>query len=172
MVTADDGLAALRDVIGAFGAFCGKKGAVNEADTRAQVIDRVLQEVCGWPRSEISREEHVERGFIDYSLTVRNKRFVAVEAKREGLPFVLPKPFGHKSLKINGVLTTDKEIVAAIEQVRGYCDDGVIRYGIATNGYTWIVLRCLREDMPWRQGMARVFPSLEYIAENFTEFWN
>jgi hypothetical protein len=66
MVTADDGLAVLRDTIAAFSAFCTKKGAVNEADTRAQVIDRVLQEVCGWPRSELSREEHVHRGFIDY----------------------------------------------------------------------------------------------------------
>lgn len=29
----------------------------------------------------------------------------------------------------------------------------------------------MREDGPWREGTARIFPSLEYIQRSFTEFW-
>ena len=43
---------------------------------------------------------------------------------------------------------------------------------MATNGYAWIIFRAIREDIPWREGTARVFPSLEYICEHFTDFWN
>lgn len=49
---------------------------------------------------------------------------------------------------------------------------GGIRPAIVTNGYAWTVFRAIREDMPWRDGLARVFPSIEYIEEHFTEFWN
>ncbi len=57
-------------------------------------------------------------------------------------------------------------------QVRGYCDDAGIRYAIATNGYAWLVFRAIREDVAWRDGSARIFPTLEYVEKNFTEFWN
>jgi hypothetical protein len=30
----------------------------------------------------------------------------------------------------------------------------------------------MREDMPWRQGHARIFPTLDHIEAGFTEFWN
>jgi len=119
-----------------------------------------------------SDEEHVERGHIDYSLYVRLRRYVAVEAKREGIAFVLPRSAGHKTLKLSGALLTDASVAEAVKQVRGYCDDAGIRYAVATNGYAWIVFRAIREDMPWREGSARVFPSLEYIEAHFSDFWN
>ena len=40
------------------------------------------------------------------------------------------------------------------------------------HSYAWIVFRAIREDKAWRDGNARVFPSLEHIAAHFTEFWN
>lgn len=172
MADLDEKLDALRQITAEFADFCALRGAVTEADTRAKVIDRLLREVCGWPESALSREDHVDRGYIDYVLTLQGRRFLSVEAKREGIPFSLPSTDTQRSYKLNGVLTTDAAINGAITQVRGYCDDAGIRYAIATNGYTWIVFRAIREDMPWREGRARVFPSLEYIAENFTEFWN
>jgi len=94
-----------------------------------------------------------------------------VEAKREGKPFTLPVT-ASKYLKLSGPLMTNSEVRAATNQVRGYCDDCGVRYAVATNGYAWIVFRAIREDIPWRDGSARVFPSLEYIESNFTEFWN
>jgi hypothetical protein len=161
---ADEGLEKLRAIAEEFGAFCDVRGAVSEADTRAKVIDRVLKEVLEWPESTISREDRSERGFIDYSLTLHTRPLAAVEAKREGIAFTIPETWRHPGYKISGALYTDQPIREAIEQVRSYCDDSGIRYAVATNGYAWIVFRALREDMPWRDGRAKVFPSLDYIA--------
>jgi hypothetical protein len=167
----DAALDTLRGIIRDFAVFVAGKGAASEADTRVKVIDRILVQVCGWPEGSIKREEHVDSGFIDYSLFVQTRRYLAVEAKKEGIAFTLPTTSA-KSLKLSGALLTDKPAAEAIRQVRGYCDDGGIRYAIATNGYAWIVFRAIREDTPWRDGKARIFPSLEYIEAHFTEFWN
>lgn len=184
MTNADEALAALRRIRIEFQDFCSAHGKVTEADTRAQVIDRVLEEVCGWPRAAIDRERHVrlatqeekddyaKRGFIDYCLVSSGKTLVCVEAKKEGIPFVLPHDLGNRSLKLSGVLTKSAEVRDAIMQVRTYCDNEAIRFAIATNGYAWIVFRAVRDDMPWKDGDAKVFPSLEHIEEHFPQFWN
>ena len=169
----DAGVQALRELSLEFVAFRKERGKVSEADTRAKVIDRILKEVLQWPENALSREDHVDSGFIDYTLCVHNRPYVAVEAKRDGIAFTLPAALSpHRHFKLNGALTTDTAIRDAVDQVRRYCDDQGIRYAIATNGYCWIVFRAIREDVPWRTGRARVFPSHEYIEEHFTSFWN
>jgi predicted type IV restriction endonuclease len=142
----DLALDALRKIAQDFATFLAGKGSVSEADTRANLIDKVLIQVLGWPESAVTREEHVDRGRIDYSLYLQTRRYVAVEAKKEGAAFTFPTA-AHRSLKLSGALLTDKPIAEAINQVRGYCDDGGIRYAIATNGYAWIVFRAIREDV-------------------------
>ena len=171
MISPDIGIDKLREIKSQFTNFCKLHGDVTEADTRANIIDRILTEVLCWPRENITREEHVQRGYMDYCLTVQNRRYIAVEAKKEGKPFTFPHDSKHKSLKISGSLLTDMNIKEAVLQVRGYCDDNGIRYAVATNGYAWILFRAIREDVPWRKGYARVFPSLEYILTHFTDFW-
>ena len=172
MQTPDQALENLRKIQSEFKEFCAKHGAITEADTRANLIDKILTQVCAWPENLIGREKHVERGYMDYSLLVQERRFVTVEAKKEGIPFVFPVEKQHKGLKLSGALLTQHAIHEAITQVRGYCDDEGIRYAVATNGYAWIIFRAIREDLPWRDGHARIFPSLEFIIANFTEFWN
>jgi hypothetical protein len=172
MYDPDDALEKLRGIYEEFNEFCEKRGAVSEADTRAKVIDRILKEICFWPESEISREDKVHRGFIDYCLCVHGRPYIIVEAKKEGIPFIFPDGKSHKSLSLSGTILTSKELSEAINQVRGYCDDTGVRYAVASNGYSWIIFRAIREDMPWRKGRARIFPSIEYIIDNFTEFWN
>jgi hypothetical protein len=171
MTTVDDALEKLQALATEFAAFCAKHGNVSEADTRAKLIDAILKDVCGWPEEAISREDHVDRGYTDYILSVPARRAVVVEAKREGLPFTMPVGPA-RSLKLSGTLLTDASTREAVTQVRGYCDDAGIRHAIATNGYAWIIFRAIRDDMPWRDGRARVFPSIEAIVERFTEFWN
>lgn len=172
MLNADEGLERLRQIQTEFSEFCRVYGRASEADTRVKVIDAVLKEVCGWPESEIQRERHVEAGYIDYVLTVASRRLIAVEAKKEGVVFGVPYEATQPWFKLSGTLATDKEVKNAIDQVRRYSDDSGIRYAVATNGYAWIVFRAIREDIPWRDGRARVFPSLDYILQHFTEFWN
>jgi hypothetical protein len=167
----DIALSALKTAIREFSEFVAAKGKASEADTRAKLVDKILIEVCGWPEHAIAREEKVHSGFTDYSLTLQNRRYIAVEAKKEGIAFEFPQT-SSRSLKISGSLLTETAISTAVNQVRTYCDDEGIRYAVATNGYAWLVFRAIREDMPWREASARIFPSLEYIVEHFTEFWN
>jgi hypothetical protein len=147
----DTALDALRGIIQEFRTFVAGRGSVSESDTRAKLVDRILVQVCGWPEDAMAREEHVDSGFI--------------------AAFTFPETTA-KTLKIGGSLITNKPIKEALEQVRQYCDDAAIRYAVATNGYAWIIFRAIREDIPWRDGSARIFPSPEYIENNFTEFWN
>lgn len=170
----DTALKTLKEIIKDFEAFCKSRGGASETDTRVKVIDRVLKEVLNWPESCISREDHVETGFLDYTLRLHDQPYVAVEAKREGSAFTIPHKMTERRYSLSGALMTDKRIKAAVDQVRTYCDDSdiPIKYAIATNGYTWIVFKAVREDISWKKGTARVFSSLEQIVENFTEFWN
>lgn len=173
MVHPDEALATLNQVKEDFNQFCDLKGNVSEADTRAKIIDKILTEVLGWPEQAIQRERHVHEGYLDYELEVHKKPLITIEAKKAGTPFVFPiQERVHRSLKLSGSILTIPEINEAISQVRKYCDDAGIRYAVATNGYAWIIFRAIREDMGWREGSAKVFPSLEYVIENFTLFWN
>lgn len=169
---ADIALNRLRDIEREFSDFIAEKGKASEADTRVKLIDRILKEVCAWPETELSREDHAESGFTDYQLRVRRQPFVVVEAKREGLSFIFPVGSSSRSPTLDGAIVTDPKIREAVYQVRQYCDDIGVKFAIATNGYTWIIFRAIRDDMPWKKGRARIFPSIEYIRDNFVEFWN
>ncbi len=162
----------LSDIMADFSAFLRDRGSSSEADTRAKVVTKVLVDVCGWPESEIDREGYSHAGYIDYRLLLNKKPHILVEAKRAGAAFSLPDNVQRKHYKLSGTLTTNQPIRDAIEQVRNYCDEEAIRYAVATNGDAWIVFRAIRDDIGWRQGTARVFPSLQHIYDNFTEFWN
>jgi len=173
MAHPDECLEKLKEISREFSGFCESRGNVTEADTRANLIDKILTEVLNWSNQAIGRERHVHQGYLDYELMVRNKSFITVEAKKAGTPFIFPvQQRIRKTLRLNGSILTIPEIKEAIYQVRTYCDDAAIRYAIATNGYSWIIFRAIREDMSWREGHAIVFPSIEYIIENFTHFWN
>lgn len=122
----DLALDVLKAIINEFRTFFASRGSVSEADARVKLIDRILVDVCGWPEGAITREEHVDSGFIDYSLAVQARRYVAVEAKREGVAFTFPE-MPCKTLKLSGAVLTDASIKKAVNQVRNYCDDAGIR---------------------------------------------
>lgn len=147
-------------------------GKTTEADTRAEFIDLVLRDVLEWPAGLIKREEHAESGYLDYTLLHRERPYLVVEAKKNAVEFKLPTPSTRKHYKISGTLQGSPSVKDAIEQVRRYCDDKAARYAIATNGEVWIAFRAIRDDMPWRDGMARVFHSRDYIEKNLVDFWN
>ena len=173
MVDPDNALDRLNQIEKEFQQFNELHGNVSEADTRAKIIDKILIQVLGWPEAAIQRERHVHEGYLDYELAVNKKSLITIEAKKAGIPFVFPTQERlHKYLKLSGSILTIEEINEAISQVRKYCDDAAIRYAVATNGYAWIVFRAIREDIGWREGNALVFPSLEYISQNFAIFWN
>jgi hypothetical protein len=167
----DLAFAALRRIRSEFNQFLVQTPAPTEADTRANLIDRILTEVCAWPDDMIRREAHVDSGYIDYSLLVRSRPYVNVEAKRTGVSFSFPLT-ASKTLSLSGPILSNRPLSDALKQVRGYCVDEGIRYAVATNGDAWIIFRAIREDMPWKDGLARVFPNLDVIEVQFTDFWN
>jgi len=151
---------------------CAKRGEVSEEDTRANILDRILHEVLEWPRDAVHREVYLKPGYLDYELVVGTSVAV-IEAKKSGKSFVFPyKKNTHKSYKISGSLSTDIDIKKAIEQTQHYCSERGIRFGITTNGYSFIIFRAIIEGMSWRDGSALVFVSPKDIESRFTEFWN
>jgi hypothetical protein len=173
MIDPDQGLSVLSEIYTTFGDFCQKRGQVTEADTRAKVIDRILKEALGWPEDAFSREVPVHQGYLDYLLTYGKRNLVLVEAKREGIPFEVPKTLRtRRKYKISGSIKTNSDIKEAIEQAHGYCIEIPVRYAVTTNGYAWLVFRAIREDIPWREGYLIVFESAGEIKDHFTEFWN
>ncbi len=168
----DDAYQAISEVFNDFSSFCSVRGTVSEADTRVKIIDRVLKDVLGWPEQSIIREESINGGFIDYTLTtVTRRRLLLVEAKREGVSFEVPNSTIKSQYKLDSSIKSNKELYSAIEQAQRYCNENATRYSIVTNGYSWVVFRALRDDIPWRTGVARVFKSAGDIKKNFKEFW-
>ena len=61
----------------------------NEAETRFQIIDRVIVECLGWPRGSLRLEQTQEgRAYSDYELG--EPRCAIWEAKRQNRTFELP----------------------------------------------------------------------------------
>jgi len=90
MDSPDLALKVIGEIITEFADFCRDRGGASETDTRVKVIDRILKEVLLWPEPQISREDRVESGYVDYCLSLQTHPYVAVEAKRQGKAFVLP----------------------------------------------------------------------------------
>ena len=112
----------------------------NEAQTRFDVIDRIIQNVLGWQHGQIKLEEHVEgtkAGYVDYILRAGD-RTIVVEAKRAGAAF--PSPTRVKKLKLSGsglLSSVRGEIAAAIAQTNDYAANKSADVVIITNGLCW-----------------------------------
>jgi len=147
------------------------RGRVTEADTRANVIDRLLHEVLGWPRLDVKRELHVASGFVDYVLS-HGRPLLVIEAKAEGESFHFPFAKSRPRKRTIQTLCGDPILKSHIEQAHRYCTDNGVRYASVTNGYSLVVFRAICEGAAWRAAPAIVYYDLKDIVENFTAFWN
>lgn len=142
-----------------------------EADTRAKLIDLILTKVLHWPEESIIRETPSESGRSDYVLKCP-KPTAVVEAKRFGVPFVLPKEVSRREYSVATLRAKGDSIGEAINQARSYADDNGIEFAIATNGSQWIVFRATTPGSRWVDGRAIVFRGLKDLESSFIEFWN
>jgi hypothetical protein len=61
------------------------KGRPNESDTRLKILDRFLFEILEWKREAVFTEPSTDSGYIDYLLTIGERRnAMVIEAKRSG----------------------------------------------------------------------------------------
>lgn len=109
---------------------------INEAQTRFDVVDRVIKEILCWQHGQIKVEEgtEVRRGYVDYILQ-SGDNIIVVEAKRIGATF--PSPTKVKQLKLNGVVLKNGPIGDAIRQANGYAIEKKANIAIVTNGFCW-----------------------------------
>lgn len=143
------------------------KEDLTESDTRSKLIDYLFINVLGWNEEDIRREGHVDSGYFDYKVSIPGLYFI-VEAKRQFLEFKLPK--NHKQATLNSLQSGNKE---QIQQIRNYCIDESIPYGVITNGYQFIFLRAFNSDnKPWKENSCLLFNGIEDIENRFIEFYD
>lgn len=109
----------------------------SEAQTRFDIIDRLIKEVLQWEHGQISVEPHTtgfKSGFIDYLLTAGDYKIV-IEAKQAGASF--PSPTRRKKLKVTGTILGSGEIKYALEQAEGYARNKGANIVMVTNGTCW-----------------------------------
>lgn len=109
----------------------------SEAQTRFDLIDRIIKEVLQWEHGQISVEPHTtgERdGYIDYLLTAGDYKII-IEAKKIGSSF--PSPTKRKRLKVTGTILGNTQIKNAIEQAEAYASNKNADIVVVTNGTCW-----------------------------------
>ena len=162
----DDGLARLKDLVQTVWP------KLSEADTRAKLIDPLFKDCLGWDEGDIKREEHVHDGYVDYVFSSDGMSFLAVEAKKNGMAFEIPKTLSGRRFTISGAISELKNLLASNEQAQSYCVEKAIRFGVVTNGSQYVIFEAFRYNAGWRDGKCVVYNSLEEIVGNFPSFWN
>lgn len=116
-----------------------KLSAASEAQTRFDVIDRMIREVFSWRFGQITVEESTagtRKGYIDYALRSGDDCII-VEAKKAGTAF--PSPTRRRQLKLSGSVLGAGPIAKAIQQVQDYAGVKDADVLVVTNGLCWCV---------------------------------
>lgn len=148
----------------------------NEAQTRFDIIDRLLVECLGWSRelksTKINVEVHGGGEYTDYELG--NPRCAVWEAKREGSTFLLPPGTVRKSIQdIKSIVIHSKEAKAAILQVMSYAASRGVELAVVTNGHQLICFLATRGDgVPPLDGYCFAVDSLNGLDANFSMAWD
>lgn len=117
----------------------------SEAQTRFDVIDRLIKEVLQWQHGQISVEPHTtgaREGYIDYILVAGDDKII-IEAKKIGASF--PSPTKKRKLKLTGTILGNGAINDALLQAEDYAKNINANIVIATNGKCWCFYPLLKE---------------------------
>lgn len=109
----------------------------SEAQTRFDLIDRIIKEILQWEYGQVSVEPYTtgeKSGYIDYLLTAGDYKIV-IEAKKVGASF--PSPTRRKKLKVDGTILGTGEIKEALNQAEAYAKNKNADVVIVTNGSCW-----------------------------------
>lgn len=144
---------------------------LNEADTRFHILDQLIIDCLGWPRSTIACEKSQSREYTDYELG--QPRQVVWEAKRQGKLFDLPASPSKKLLRdLPSLLSLGGEASAAIEQVQKYCSSRGVEVAVATNGHQLVAFLATRTDgIPPLEGQCLVIDGYKQLESQFPTVW-
>ena len=144
----------------------------NEATTRLHLIDEIFFGCLDWNKSDVILEERQDNEYSDYEFKAPRSLLI-VEAKKEQLYFEIP--IGKKRLEysINSLISGNTDLKKAIRQAAGYCQSRGVPFCAVTNGHQIVAFLGTREDgIPPIEGKALVFPSFDFMIENFMVLWN
>jgi len=152
--------------------YAANAGNRNEATTRLHLIDSLLFDCLGWSREHVIAEERLDGQYTDYTL-VFPRRILIVEAKREGVHFELPVGHDRVEYSIPSLLRASPGLKAPMEQVGAYCQRSGVPFAVVANGHQVVAFIASRDDglSPY-EGLALVFPSLEFMSAHFVDLWN
>jgi hypothetical protein len=147
----------------------------NEAQTRFDIIDRLIRECFGWGKS-IDRRikvEKYERGeFSDYELGL--PRVAIWEAKREGIAFELPPGTARRPIQdIKSIIDRSEGARIAVEQVQQYCVARGVELAVITNGRQLVCFLASRSDgiSPF-DGDCFAVSDLQQLDDRFVSAWD
>jgi hypothetical protein len=166
--TADESLQALVDAQEELRGW--QAAALNEADTRAKVLDRVFKDILGWDESAVRRERRTLDGeYLDYWFTSQSNRLV-VEAKRAGTYFEVPAGISLRARR-DGILSHAPSLHGALEQVVRYCKSEGVPVAVVSNGLQFAVT-LVYKPLGGAGYDTVVFGGLERILSHYVLFWN
>jgi len=143
----------------------------NEATTRLQLIDKLLEDCLAWPSDHITAEVPQSGEYVDYELGKPATR-VVVEAKREGIAFELPPGFDRRTIDLPRLYEMAPGVGEAVDQAIGYCVRRGVGIGVVANGRQLVAFLGSRQDgVSPNRGRAIVYGSLEEMLDSFSDFW-
>ncbi|MFX0206664.1 MAG: hypothetical protein ACFFDT_11820 [Candidatus Hodarchaeota archaeon] len=164
------------DVDRAFECFKKLVGSINlslsESDSRAKIIDPIFKDCLGWDEGDITREEHIHRGFVNYIFKINKRVMFVLEAKKIGSSFNIPLALRRRRYKISGSISTDRKIKNAMDQAHKYSIESGATVAVVSNGEQFILFESFKHGGRWRDGFCLTFRSFEDIMANFPLFWN
>ena len=142
-----------------------------EQDARVQIINRFLTGILDWNFADVKTEKYSDAGYADYMLASSGRNRLVIEAKRIG-PIILNTTNKEMATyKVGGPAL--KAAMPGIKQAASYCLDQGAGYAALTTGTTWIVfLPFPLAGVPYTEGVAFVFPTLQAILDNFAIFYD
>lgn len=147
------------------------KQKLSEADTRFKIIDTILLDILKWKKEPLMLEVIYKTLRADYVLYGKNsKPLLIIESKKSGSYFNLPSNI-NSTLNYQKVtvekLFGDRNLKAAIEQVKEYCEDLGCNFACVTNGEVWVFFCINSPQGPWKKLPAFVVRDLSFFSENY-----
>lgn len=171
----------LEDLIGNYPS--DASSGFNEAKTRLLIIDTILSDVLGWPKSSFEPESPVASvgqdgdsprkatTWLDYHLVnPTTPQRLVVEAKKTGTTFALRKKHRRDESLMALLRNHGPHLTQALEQARTYCQNSGTDAFLVTNGNQWVGSIAFAQTVSLENLRAVVFASLQDVYENLSEF--
>ena len=141
----------------------------NEATGRLRIIDEILFKVLRWDKQiEVTPERHVKNvGYLDYELGPADHRALILEAKAEGVPFVLPnRAYPTEPVPFSLIASECPQAAGALTQAQNYANQlGALYTGIS-NGNQWLLSMTFVSGKSIEDRLVYVFESLDAIQND------